>query len=51
MGVRNLKRAAQERERGMKGLDKGGQGPISSCCPIEDEEGIIINGSSSIYKH
>jgi hypothetical protein len=22
----------------MKGLDKGGQGPISGCCAIEEEE-------------
>jgi hypothetical protein len=25
-------------ERGKKGLDKGGQGPISGCCAIEEEE-------------
>jgi hypothetical protein len=27
-------------ERGMEGLDKGGQGPISGCCTIEEEEGV-----------
>jgi hypothetical protein len=26
------------RERGMEGLDKGGQGPTSGCCAIEEEE-------------
>jgi hypothetical protein len=26
------------RQRGMKGLDKGGQGPTSGCCAIEEEE-------------
>jgi hypothetical protein len=31
MGVRNWK-------RGKKGLDKGGQGPISGCCSLEEEE-------------
>jgi hypothetical protein len=25
-------------ERGMEGIDKGGQGPISGCCAIEEEE-------------
>jgi hypothetical protein len=25
-------------KRGMEGLDKGGQGPISGCCVIEEEE-------------
>jgi hypothetical protein len=24
--------------RGMEGLDKGGQGPISGCCAIEEED-------------
>jgi hypothetical protein len=24
-------------ERGKKGLDKGGQGPISGCCAIEED--------------
>jgi hypothetical protein len=32
MGVRNWKRTAQDRE------DKGGRGPISGCCAIEEKE-------------
>jgi hypothetical protein len=39
-GVRNWKRAAQERERGMEGLDKGDRAPISGCCTIE-EDGLL----------
>jgi hypothetical protein len=37
----NLSKELEEcraRERGMEGLDKGGQGQISGCCAIEEEE-------------
>jgi hypothetical protein len=26
----------------MEGLDKGGQGPISGCCAIEEEDDILL---------
>jgi hypothetical protein len=27
----------------MEGLDKGGQGPTSGCCAIEEEDYVILN--------
>jgi hypothetical protein len=35
-------------KRGMEGLDKGGQGPISGCCAIEEEEEYPRNAVSKV---
>jgi hypothetical protein len=33
----------------MKGLDKGGQGPTSGCCAIEEEEEVTSNKKTQAY--
>jgi hypothetical protein len=33
----------------MERLDKGGQGPISGCCAIEEEEEYIIYRVCGVY--
>jgi hypothetical protein len=35
----------------MKGLDKGGQGPTSGCCAIEEEEELRVQLASSITEN